>query len=263
MLTGGDRGQPALRAQHRHHLGRDVRLQPGDHRELRQEVRHGDHGRVRRREPAAGDAQRGRDRAALAGQPRSDAGARPADLRIRSARISTTWRTSRRTGAPPSAATAIELSKQKEVVSAGFVETSALDPGGGESRRGCSPTTGQTAADYNLTARTPDGSGSGWASKSFNELRLLDPARLAARRSTRRCCRRAPPRSSRASTRWCSSPRRSPTCSRSWSSPPMRGRPTRDAASFRRRAAATASASRCSARRCGSIRIRRTRWRRR
>src|SRR4029450_11678401 len=36
-----------------------------------------------------------------------------------------------------------------------------------------------TAADYNLTARTPDSSGSGWASKSFNELRLLDPAKLA------------------------------------------------------------------------------------
>jgi predicted Zn-dependent protease len=37
-----------------------------------------------------------------------------------------------------------------------------------------------TAADYNLTARTPDGTGSGWASKSFNELRLLDPAKLAS-----------------------------------------------------------------------------------
>ena len=37
-----------------------------------------------------------------------------------------------------------------------------------------------TAADYNLTARTPDGSGSGWASKSFNELRLLNPSTLAA-----------------------------------------------------------------------------------
>jgi predicted Zn-dependent protease len=36
-----------------------------------------------------------------------------------------------------------------------------------------------TAADYNLTARTPDGSGSGWASKSFNELRLLQPGALA------------------------------------------------------------------------------------
>ena len=37
-----------------------------------------------------------------------------------------------------------------------------------------------TAADFNLTARTPDGTGSGWASKSFNELRQLDPAALAA-----------------------------------------------------------------------------------
>jgi len=37
-----------------------------------------------------------------------------------------------------------------------------------------------TAADYNLTARTPDGSGSGWSSRSFNELRMIDPAKLAA-----------------------------------------------------------------------------------
>src|SRR3954464_10864772 len=37
-----------------------------------------------------------------------------------------------------------------------------------------------TAADYNLTARTPDGAGSGWASKSYNELRLLQPASLAS-----------------------------------------------------------------------------------
>jgi predicted Zn-dependent protease len=36
-----------------------------------------------------------------------------------------------------------------------------------------------TAADYNLTARTRDESGSGWASKSFNELKRLDPAALA------------------------------------------------------------------------------------
>jgi predicted Zn-dependent protease len=35
-------------------------------------------------------------------------------------------------------------------------------------------------ADYNLTSRTPDGTGSGWASKSFNQLRMLDPEALAA-----------------------------------------------------------------------------------
>ena len=56
--------------------------------------------------------------------------------------------------------------------------------------KGCSATTGFTAADYNLTARTPDGTGSGWASKSFNELRLLDPRSSPRRRSTRRRWRR-------------------------------------------------------------------------
>jgi predicted Zn-dependent protease len=78
-----------------------------------------------------------------------------------------------------SVATAIDLSKQKDVVSAGFVETSAQVQAIANSK-GLFGYDRYTAADYNLTARTPDGSGSGWASKSFNELRQLDPARLAA-----------------------------------------------------------------------------------
>jgi predicted Zn-dependent protease len=77
------------------------------------------------------------------------------------------------------AATAIDLSKQKGVVSAGFVNTSASIQAAGTSK-GLFVYDRQTAADYNLTARTADGSGSGWASKSFNELRLLDPGKLAA-----------------------------------------------------------------------------------
>jgi predicted Zn-dependent protease len=78
-----------------------------------------------------------------------------------------------------SVATAIDLSKQKDVVSAGFVETSAQVQAVADSK-GLYGFDRYTAADYNLTARTPDGSGSGWASKSFNELRLLEPAKLAA-----------------------------------------------------------------------------------
>jgi predicted Zn-dependent protease len=77
------------------------------------------------------------------------------------------------------AATAIELSKQKGAVTAGFVDTSASVQAAGSSK-GLFAYDRQTAADYNLTARTPDGSGSGWASKSFNELRQLEPAKLAA-----------------------------------------------------------------------------------
>jgi predicted Zn-dependent protease len=78
-----------------------------------------------------------------------------------------------------SVATAIDLSKQKEVVSAGFVETSAQVQAVADSK-GLFGFDRYTAADYNLTARTADSSGSGWASKSFNELRLLEPAKLAA-----------------------------------------------------------------------------------
>jgi predicted Zn-dependent protease len=74
--------------------------------------------------------------------------------------------------------TAIALSKKKDVVSAGFVETQAAVQTVASSK-GLFAYDRFTAADYNLTARTPDGSGSGWASKSFNELRLLDPSKLA------------------------------------------------------------------------------------
>jgi predicted Zn-dependent protease len=77
-----------------------------------------------------------------------------------------------------SVGTAIDLSKKKDVVSAGFVETQAAMQAVASSK-GLFAYDRFTAADYNLTARTPDGSGSGWASKSFNELRLLDPAKLA------------------------------------------------------------------------------------
>lgn len=75
--------------------------------------------------------------------------------------------------------TAIALSKKKDVVSAGFVETQAAMQAVASSK-GLFAYDRFTTADYNLTARTPDGSGSGWASKSFNELRLLEPSKLAA-----------------------------------------------------------------------------------
>jgi predicted Zn-dependent protease len=74
--------------------------------------------------------------------------------------------------------TAIALSRKQDVVTAGFVETQAGMQTVASSK-GLFAYDRYTAADYNLTARTPDGTGSGWASKSFNELRLLDPARLA------------------------------------------------------------------------------------
>jgi predicted Zn-dependent protease len=78
-----------------------------------------------------------------------------------------------------SVATAIDLSKKREVVSAGFVETQASVQAIANSK-GLFAFDRYTAADYNLTARTPDGTGSGWASRSFNELKKLDPAALAA-----------------------------------------------------------------------------------
>ena len=74
--------------------------------------------------------------------------------------------------------TAIALSRKRNVVSAGFVETQAAMQAVASSK-GLFAFDRFTAADYNLTARTPDGSGSGWASKSYNQLRLLQPDALA------------------------------------------------------------------------------------
>jgi predicted Zn-dependent protease len=88
------------------------------------------------------------------------------------AKASPEWRAS-------AAETAIALSKKKDVVSAGFVETQAITQAVASSK-GLFAYDRYTAADFNLTSRTPDGSGSGWASKSFNELKLVDPARLAS-----------------------------------------------------------------------------------
>jgi len=74
---------------------------------------------------------------------------------------------------------ALALSRKQDVVSAGFVETQAAMQTVANSK-GLFGYDRFTAADYNLTSRTPDGTGSGWASKSFNQLRMLDPEALAA-----------------------------------------------------------------------------------
>ena len=73
---------------------------------------------------------------------------------------------------------AIALARQKDVTAAGFVETQAAMQAVASSA-GLFAYDRYTAADYNLTARTPDGSGSGWASRSYNQLSLLKPAALA------------------------------------------------------------------------------------
>jgi predicted Zn-dependent protease len=75
--------------------------------------------------------------------------------------------------------TAIASSRKQDLVSAGFVETQASMRAAASSK-GLFAYDRFTAADYNLTSRTQDGTGSGWASATANELRLLDPPKLAA-----------------------------------------------------------------------------------
>ncbi len=77
-----------------------------------------------------------------------------------------------------SVAMAIDLAKKKDVVTAGFVETQAAMRTVANSA-GLFAYDRYTAAAYNLTARLPDGSGSGWASKAYNQLSLLRPDVLA------------------------------------------------------------------------------------
>jgi predicted Zn-dependent protease len=74
---------------------------------------------------------------------------------------------------------ALDEAKAKTVDAAGYVETSAQVQAIATSK-GQFAYGRYTAADYNLTARTPDGTGSGWASKSYNELAQLKPAALAS-----------------------------------------------------------------------------------
>jgi hypothetical protein len=76
-----------------------------------------------------------------------------------------------------SVAAAIDLSKRKGVSSAGFVNTGAYIAAIANSK-GLFGFDRYTSVEYNLTARTQDGTGSGWASRSYNELRLLKPERL-------------------------------------------------------------------------------------
>ena len=182
--------------------------------------------------------------------PGGDAAPRAADLSRRSRRSSTTRRGATpewRAGAVRAALDAAQ--GRRTSMSAGFVETSAQIQAVATSK-GLFGFDRFTAADYNLTARTPDGTGSGWASKSFNELRLLAAADAGGRRDrqggalaqSRRDRARQVHRRARAGGdgRSARQPRRLP---------PTRVRPMKGAASSRRKAAAPASASRSSARR--------------
>ncbi len=74
---------------------------------------------------------------------------------------------------------ALTLSRKMDVVTAGFVETQGAMQVVANSK-GLFGYDRFSNADYNLTSRTPDGTGSGWASKSFNQLSMLDPEALAA-----------------------------------------------------------------------------------
>ena len=115
--------------------------EPRHHVEVRQALRHGHDRAVRRREPAARAAQRRGDRASS--RPRIRRRCRCSARRP--TRRSTAYFDDAASATPEwraaSVETAIALSKKKEVVSAGFVETQSADAGRRELARDCSPTT--------------------------------------------------------------------------------------------------------------------------
>ena len=174
VLTGGDRANVRFARNTRDDVGRVVRLQPGDHGQVRQAIRNGH--RCRSSTTRACSARRGtrEEIARLSPEnPGGDAGARAADLRAGQARTSTTPRRRRRSGAPASVATAHRRSARRRRSCRRASSRPRRRSRRWRTRKGLFGYDRFTAADYNLTARTPDGSGSGWASKSFNELRLL------------------------------------------------------------------------------------------
>jgi predicted Zn-dependent protease len=195
--------QPAIRAQHRHHLGGEHRLFARHHRGVRQED-----GTVTTAEsttrPAA--AMRAAEEIARLSPENPEAmpllGPQtytPVSAFFDDAAAATPeWRAS-------SVGAAIALSRKHEW----YPRDSS------RRRRRCRRSRTRravrvrpvTGADYNLTARTPDGTGSGWASRSYNELKQLDPAQLAATAIDKAHVRRIRSASNRASTPSCSSRR--------------------------------------------------------
>ena len=85
-----------------------------------------------------------------------------------------------------------DASKKSDVVSAGFVETQAAIQAVANSK-GLFAYDRFTAADYNLTSRTPDGTGSGWASQVVQRAEAArSRGSWRRRRSRRRRSRKNP-----------------------------------------------------------------------
>ena len=74
--------------------------------------------------------------------------------------------------------TAVEASQAKGVVSSGYYERTASALALGNKRGNFGYAT-RTRAEYSLTARTPDGTGSGWASSEGHRMADVDGARVA------------------------------------------------------------------------------------
>ena len=68
-----------------------------------------------------------------------------------------------------------------DLTAAGFLVAGAGMTSPSRTRRGCSRTTASTSANYTLTVRTKDGTGSGWAAADHPDWKQIDFAAVAKR----------------------------------------------------------------------------------
>ena len=201
----------ALRRQPHHH--ERARRGPRRHRDGlgRPAARRGDRQRRRRRRAEAAGRRGGADRPRVAGAPRVRADARPA-------------RPTRRAAASPRATAEVDLARARRGARGGarglphregdrrrLSQRRARQPPPRRPPTATAATSASSEADFSVTARSADGTGSGYyAGDHFDLARLDAPAHRRAGGGQGRALASSRSRSSRASTPSFSSRRRSP-----------------------------------------------------
>ena len=236
--------QYALRRREHHDVRRHHRRRRRGHRDDRPPSRFCIDQRARRREPATHGRSRRSARAPVAGRSRADARARAAEPRCRE-RVHRRHGEpdagrARRRGAPrrSTARAAARFSRRDFSTCTPIAVAVATSNGLFAFHR-------TTDADLSMTARTPDGTGSGWASAGSRDWGKIDPAAIGRAAARKAESSRNPQADRRAADDRCAR-----TAGGERSRPAAVGlaerarRPTKGAARFRRPAAERESARR-------------------
>ena len=177
--------QYALRRREHHDVRRHHRRRRRGDRDDRATSRFCLDQRARRREPEAHGRSRRSACSPVAGRSRADAGARTAEPcgreRLHRRHRQPDTRSPRRRGAPRRLTARAAARFSRPDFSTCTPMPSRLRPA-----TGCLPFTGRPTPELSMTARTPDGTGSGWASAGSRDWGKIDPAaigRAAARKA--------------------------------------------------------------------------------